>query len=146
MSTWSAEAAQRDNERLELSRLQMEKSLQDRRILDMKGNVLWAQLRSLLGKKCNEFNAEPGKTGVLSCDANLLKCKIWLTGKHHCIIGTYGNSTLQFLGIGPVRYEAYWHVNLTSDGLSVWLSDNENCPVTLDEISDAVIETLLAGR
>jgi|SRR5277367_2979966 len=146
MSTWSAEAAQRDSERQEFSRLQMEKSLQDRRILDTKGNMLWAQLRSLLGAKCNEFNGEPGKIGTFSCDAHLLQCKIWLTGTHHCIIGRYSDWTLHFLGIKPLRYEAYWHVNLTTDGLGVWLSDNENCPVTLDEISDAVLETLLASR
>ena len=145
MSTWSAEAAQRDNERQELSRLRMEKSLQDHRILQTKGDAIWARLRSLFGKKCNEFNAEPGKAGILSCDADFLKCKIWLTGRHQCIIGTYNNLTLQFSGIEP-KCEVYWHVKLTADGLGVWLSDNEGRPVTIDEIADAAIEILLASR
>lgn len=146
MSTWSAEAAQRDDRRLELARLQAEKSLQDYRILQTKGNVLWAQLRSFVGKRCNEFNAEPGKMGTLNCDANSLKCKIWLTGHDACVIGSFSDATFQFTGQSPVDFEAYWQVRLASNGLDVWVADSKRSPVTLTEIADAVIEVLLGYR
>jgi hypothetical protein len=146
MSTWSAGAAQRDSERQELSRLRLEKTVQDRRIIDRKGNVQWALLRALIGAECKAFNGEPGKTGTLSCYADLLQCRISLTGRQPCIIGKFGDATIWFTGKIPVRYEGYWHIKLTDDELDVWLSDSTGSPTTIEEIASTVIDVLLEYR
>ena len=146
MSTWSVGAAQRDSERQELSRLRLEKTVQDRRIIHKKGSIQWARLRALIGTECKAFNGEPGKTGVLSCDADFLKCRIWLTGRHPSIAGEFDGTTILFNGQGPVHYEAYWHIKLTDDGLDVWLSNTKGSPTTIEEISSAVIDALLEYR
>lgn len=146
MSTWSAGAARRDNERQELSRLRLEKIVQDRRIIDKKGSVQWANLRAFIGAECKAFNREPGKTGVLSCDADFLQCRIWLTGRHPSIAGKFDGATIWFNGQGPVRYEGYWNVKLTDDGLDVWLSDSAGSPTTIEDIASAVIDALLEYR
>jgi hypothetical protein len=146
MSNWSAGAAQRDSERQELSRLRLEKTVQDRRIIDRKGNAQWAQLRALIGAECKAFNREPGKTGTLSCYADLLQCRISLTGRHPCIVGKFSDATIWFRGQGSVLYEEYWHIKLTDDELDVWLSDSTGSPATIEEIASTVIDALLEYR
>ena len=146
MSIWSAGAAQRDSERQELSRLRLEKTVQDRRIIDKKGGAEWAKLRALIGAECEAFNREPGKTGVLSCDADFLQCRIWLTGRHPSIAGKFDGATIKFNGQGPVHYEEYWHIKLTDDELDVWLSNGTGSPTTIEEIASCVIDALLEYR
>lgn len=146
MPNWSAEAAKRDNERQVKAELRLERFVRDRRIISTQGGVEWARLRSALGAKCREFNEEPGKWGLLSCDANLLSCRVWITGREFSISGHYSEGIIRFRAAGSVHFGAHWEVKLTEDGLGIWLRDERGQAVTVEDIAEKVIEILLAAR
>lgn len=146
MSTWSEAAARRDTERQRLANLQLEKDVQDRRVLNTKGDAEWANLRFQIAERCREYNAEPGKAGTFSYSSDAFGCRVCLTGRPRCIVGKFGAATLQFSGVLPLKYEACWHLKLAEDGLGVWWCDRQEFPVALEDIAGVVLDALLECR
>ena len=145
MSKWSEEAARRSRERQQNNIVSNEKSVQDKNILDSKGRALFAEVRSVIGKKCEEFNAEPDNTGTLSFVGTSRDFYVSCTGHRGMIGANYEQEghTIQFAGKNGVQYAGEIYVRLSSDGLDVWLSDALKRPVDIDRIANDIIETLL---
>ena len=143
MSDWSEKAASLSRERQKVNEDKTSKSLQDRNTLDNKGRALWSTLRHTLGKKCEEFNAEPGNAGLFSLHGNLSQVTVTFTLQKEMIQGTFESDTVHFSGKNGVKYEVLLLLKLTPDGLDVWLFDGLDRPVDLEQLANDVIETLL---
>jgi hypothetical protein len=148
MSSWSEEAARRSRERQQSKSIRDQKSLQDRNTLDAKGRALWSTIRNTLGRKCEEFNAEPGNVGTLSLMGNQSEVNVSIASGREMISGTYADDTITFMGKNGVKCGVQLRVRLTNDGLDVLLSDGRDRPVDPEELANDVIETLLqaSGR
>lgn len=145
MSDWAEGVAWRYREKRQEELLWAEKSILDRRTLDRKGILLWGELRAALAHNCAEFNKTPGNKGRLSLftSQDNAICKVAITGDHRRIVGTWRDNDFSFEGEGGITFNEWWHINLTKDCLDVWIADKNNCPVTVKEIAQAVVEGLL---
>ena len=143
MSEWSEDAAQRSRERQLVKRIRDAKALQDNGVLNnQKGRALWSELRSLIARMCEEFNAEPGNIGMLSLVSSQTGFTLSCTHHPAMITGTFSGDTIHFSGKNGIRYEAQLHVRLTV-GLDAWLSDSRGRPANLAALSNDVIEIVL---
>jgi hypothetical protein len=68
MSDWSRDAALRFAALQKLKQVQDAKVIRDQNDLSFHIAKVWADLCELFRARCAEFNAEPGVTGILSCD------------------------------------------------------------------------------
>jgi len=68
VSDWSRDAALRFAAQQKIKLVQDAKVIRDQNDLALHIAKVWADLCELFRARCNEFNAEPGVAGVLSCD------------------------------------------------------------------------------
>jgi len=68
MSDWSRDAALRFAAQQKTKQIERAKAIRDQNDLALHIAKVWADLCELFRARCTEFNAEPGVTGILSCD------------------------------------------------------------------------------
>ncbi len=143
MSRWSEEAAKRSRERREAKYLAERKAQQDKELLASKGRALWISIKSLLVRKCEEFNTEPGNKGVLWVVANPADVTIHCEQQQGAIAGTFADNAVVFSGKNGVAFAASLYMRFTKDGTDVSVMDDAGRPVDFEAVANQMIETLL---
>ena len=143
MSRWSEEAARRSRERREAKYIAERKAQQDKEILASKGRALWISMKSLLVRKCEEFNAEPGNNGTLWVVANPADVTLHCGQQAGIIYGTFGDNAVVFTGKNGVAYANSIYMRFTKDGTDVCVADDSGRPVNFEDAANEMIETLL---
>ena len=146
MSRWSEEAARRSRERREAKYLAERKALQDKELIASKGRALWITMKSTLVRKCEEFNAEPGNTGVLWVVANPADVTMHCAQQAGVIVGTFSDNAFVFSGKSGVAFAASLYVRLNRDGSDVCATDDTGRPVKFEDVASEMIETLLEAN
>jgi len=143
MSKWSEEAARRSRDRREAKYLAERKAQQEKETLASKGRALWISMKSLLVRKCEEFNAEPGNNGTLWVVANPADVTLHCAQLPGVIYGTFGENAVVFAGKNGVAYAGSLYVRFTKDGSDVCVADDSGHPVNFEDVANDMIETLL---
>jgi hypothetical protein len=143
MSRWSEEAAKRSRERREAKYLAERKAQQDKELLASKGRTLWISMKSLLVRKCEEFNAEAGNKGVLWAVANPADITIHCEQQAGVITGTFADNAVVFSGKNDVAFAASLYMRFTKDQTDVCMADDAGRPVDFEDVANGMIETLL---
>jgi hypothetical protein len=143
MSRWSEEAARRSRERREAKYIAERKAQQDKELLASKGRALWISMKSLLVRKCEEFNAEPGNKGVLWIVANPADVTIHCEQHGGVITGTFADNAVVFSGKSGVAFAASLYMRFTRDGTDIGVMDDAGRPVDFEDVANEMIETLL---
>jgi hypothetical protein len=132
MSRWSEEAAKRSRDRREAKYLADRKAQQDRELLASKGRTLWISMKSLLVRKCEEFNAEAGNNGVLWVVANPSDVTLHCEQHSAVITGTFGENAVVFSGKDGVAFAASLYMRFTKDQTDVCMADDAGHPVEFE--------------
>jgi hypothetical protein len=143
MSRWSEEAAKRSRERREAKYIAERKAQQDKELLTSKGRALWISMKSLLVRKCEEFNAEPGNSGVLWVVANPADVTLHCEQHPGVITGTFGDNAIVFSGKSGIAFAASLYMRFTKDQMDVCVADDSGRPVDFDDVANEMIEALL---
>ena len=146
MSKWSEEAARRSRERREAKYIAERKAQQDKETLASKGRALWISLKSTMVRKCEEFNAEPGNSGVLWVVANPTDVTLHCGQQAGVIYGTFADNAVVFTGKNGVAFAASLYIRFTKDGTDICLADDSGHPVSFEDIANQMIEGLLEAN
>ncbi len=143
MSRWSEDAAKRSQERREAKYLAERKAQQDKELLASKGRTLWISMKSLLVRKCEEFNQEIGNTGLLWVVANPADVTLHCEQQSGTITGTFGENAVVFSGKGGVAFAASLYMRFTKDQTDVCMADDAGRPIDFEDVANEMIEALL---
>jgi len=143
MSKWSEEAARRSRDRREAKYLAERKAQQEKETLASKGRALWISMKSLLVRKCEEFNAEPGNSGTLWVVANPADVTLHCEQQQGIIYGIYADNTVVFTGKNGIAYASSLYLRFSKDGSDVVVADDSGHPVNFEDIANEMIETIL---
>jgi len=110
MSNWSRDAAVRFAAQQKIKLVQDAKVIRDQNDLALHIAKVWADLCELFRARCNEFNAEPGVAGILSCDTKRTReLKITRSDNAAMLRGAFDpkRHTIHFMGpnIGKEKSE-----------------------------------------
>jgi hypothetical protein len=143
MSKWSEEAARRSRERREAKYIAERKAQHDKEVLASKGRALWISMKSMLVRKCEEFNAEPGNRGTLWVVANPADVTLHCEQQTGIIHGTFADNAVVFTGKDGVAYAVSLYMRFTKDGTDVCVADDSGHPVNFEHVANEMIENLL---
>ena len=119
---WARDLADRKKQELEGKRIQQEKDLSDRKMLDAHANPMWDELRQEIGKAVEEFNQAMGSAYITSHKAASGPDRVVLEmdGATHTILFMSQIWTV----IGPGGY-SYKLTVVAGNGV-VWKNQNGN--------------------
>lgn len=143
MSRWSEDAAKRSRERREAKYLAERKAQQDKELLASKGRTLWISMKSLLVRKCEEFNAESGNNGVLWVVANPADITLHCEQHAGIITGTFADNAIVFSGKSGIAFAGSLYMRFTKDQTDVCITDDAGRPIDFEDLANEMIETLL---
>jgi hypothetical protein len=146
MSDWSRDAAVRFAAYQKIKQVQDAKVIRDQNALALNTAKIWTDLCELFRARCNEFNAEPGVAGILSCNTKRTQeLKITRSDNAAMLRGTFDpkRHAIHFMGPNIGKEKSEIKIQVIEGGSEMCFVDTLQRILNPQDIVDISLTDLL---